>query len=178
MAQSDHARYHSTIPFWPVTFEYPADWQAEQSRGSQERYDQVQLFAPGSADARAHAYIAVRVMPRKNEGGRYASIEEMAAAYRQTQMPTLSTSEASQVTVLGVPALRMEVSGQMALPWKAAHPELIPMQGQRVFFEKDGRLFELSWMAPEESAPATAAAFGHVLSTLAPVETPLPPASP
>lgn len=176
MAESPYVAYRSQTPTLPVAFEYPAGWTAERSRGSAEAYDQVQLFAPEPAPAHVRSYIAVRAMPAKAQGGRYADAADMIASYRQTQMPMLAVTGESTIMVLGVPAVQLEIRGQMALPWKAAHPEMVSMQGQRVFFEKDGRLYELSWMAPEESASPTAAAFGHVVRTLVPADeaSPLP----
>ena len=166
MAQHTFTMYRSTQSRLPVSFEYPADWQVEPSSGMMEAYTQVQLYGPASLDARLRTYMVVRVLPPKGQGGRFADAAAMADDYRKTLMPTLHIDQERQTQVLGTPAAMVDVSGTLLLPWKGTHPTPVPVKSQRVFFEKAGRLYELSWMATPEASAVVEQAFTHLLATL------------
>ena len=166
MAEQSYLIYQSTHPQLPIRFEYPQGWHVEESEGSTEAYTQVQVFGPGSLEGRMHTFLAVRAVPPRTHGGRYASVDELVESYRRTLMPTLAINRERRQVLLDAPATVLEVRGILYLPWKAADPQPVPIQSQRVFFEKDGRLYELSWIATPETADALAAAFDHLLQTL------------
>ncbi len=166
MAEMSFAVYQSTQPQLPVRFEYPADWEVEDSRGTQEAYTQVQVYGPASLDDRLRTYLSVRAIPPHVEGGRYASLAEMIESYEQTVMPTFRIDQRQQIDLLGVTATQLDLSGTLSLPWEPARSTPVPVKSQRLFFEKDGRLYELSWMATPEAAPTAQAAFARLLQTL------------
>ena len=158
--------YRSATPPLSVSFEYPAGWQAEESSGSTERYRQVQLYAPPELEPRLRIYIVVRAVPAKDLGGKYGGVAEMATAYQNQALPSLTVEEHPPVMVLGSPATVLGVNGTMALPWQSSTPKAVPVSGARVFFEKDGTLYEAAWLATPEQAPAVQTAFTHLLDTL------------
>jgi hypothetical protein len=166
MATSSFAIYRSEQPELPLSFEYPSDWHVERSQGSSEAYAQVQVYGPESLEGRLRTYIVVRVIPPQADGGRYASVGEMAEDYRKTLLPTLRIEQDRELTVLESPAHVLDVSGTVLLPWKSPNAQSVPVKSQRVFFEKGARLYELAWMATPEVAPAVEAAFSHLLQTL------------
>lgn len=159
--------YQATTPPLSVTCEYPAGWQAEESSGSTERYRQVQFYAPADMESRLRMYIVVRAVPLKDQGGKYAGVAEMAGEYRNQAMPGLNVEEQPPVTVLGSTATVLAVNGTLSLPWRSPTPAAVPVSGARVFFEKDGTLYEAAWLATPEHAPAVLTAFSHLLDTLA-----------
>ena len=67
MSATQH--YHSRSAELPVQFEYPADWEAEYSRGSTEAYAQVQVYAPSAVESRLRSYLVVRAVPSGSSGG-------------------------------------------------------------------------------------------------------------
>ena len=160
--------YRGTSPRLPVAFEYPADWESEESSGTTERYTQVQLYAPAALESRLRVYLVVRAIPAKDAGGRYADVREMAEEYRRHAIPSLRMTEEEQTTVLGAPATRLAVDGTMLLPWNSPKAQPVPVTGQRVFFEQHGVFYELGWMATPETDAAARAAFAHLLDTLTP----------
>lgn len=162
--------YQSPTPQLPVRFEYPAGWTAELSRGTTEAYHQVQLFSPPAAAGRLHPYISVRAMPLTDQGGRFATVDELIASHATTLLPTLRIDGRRRASVVGATAEVVDGSGALWLPWKAAHPKEVPVICQWMFFGAGGRLYELSWIATPETAAGVLAAFDHLLSTLTLVE--------
>lgn len=160
------ATYSSPTPQLPVRFEYPAGWQPEESAGSHERYTQVQVHAPESFESRLRVYLVIRVIPPKAEGGRYEDLDEMIESYRATMQAGLHVDEEREVQVLGLAATQLDISGTFRLLSRETPGErAVPVKSQRVFFEQDGRLYELAWMATPEVSDQVAAAFTHLLQT-------------
>ncbi len=165
-ATDTFATYRSHQSPLPVSFEYPAGWEVEPSEGKTEAYAQVQVYAPAAFEPRLRVYLVVRVMPTAASGGRYASVDEAAAAYRETLLPTLRIDEAQETTALGVTARQVVVSGTLRLPWMSAAAHPVPVTGRRLFFEKGGRLYECAWLSTPDTAARVQAFFEHVLQTL------------
>jgi hypothetical protein len=112
-------------------------------------------------------YVVVRAIPPKAAGGRYDGLAEMIGSYREKLQPGLMVEGERQVTVLGVPATQLELGGSLRLPWRSPEARPVPVRGQRVFLQKDGRLYELGWLATPEAAAEVGAAFNRLLETLA-----------
>lgn len=159
-------QYESVRPELPVSFEYPADWDAEESFGSQEAYAQVQVYAPESLESRLRSYLVIRAVPPEEKGGRYAGLRAMADSYRHALQPGLQIDQEEQTNLLGASAVRFRVSGTLRLPWKSSRAQPVPVRSERIFFEKGGRLYELAWMATPEAADQVRDAFIHLLETL------------
>ena len=159
------ALYQSAKPQLPVKFEYPADWQVEESSGSQEAYAQVQVYGPSSLEPRLRTYLVVRAVPSKTGGGRYASLEEMISAFRDTLQPGLRIDGTHPAQVAGGSATQVEVSGQLWLPWESPKAVPVPVKSQRVFLERGGRFYEFAWMATPEVSGQVGAAFSRLLDT-------------
>ena len=160
------AAYHSSRAELPVAFEYPAAWQVEESSGTHEAYAQVQVYGPASLEPRLRTYLVVRCVPPKAEGGRYANLDEMVESYRATLQAGLRVDEERKVQVLSQPATQLDVSGIFQLPLDAPGERSVPVKSQRIFFEQEGRLYELAWMGTPEVAEQVAAAFAHLLQAL------------
>ena len=159
--------YHSDHAQLPVSFEYPAEWQVEYSSGTAETYAQVQVYGPASLDHRLRTYMVIRAVPPKAQGGRYAGVSEMAAAYQTTLLPGLRVDQDRQEAVLGSPATILDVSGTLNLPWEVSRaPRPVPVKSRRVFLEKNGWLYELSWLTTPEASQQVERAFSHLLKTL------------
>ena len=159
--------YRSEHAQLPVSFEYPAEWQVEYSSGTAEAYAQVQMYGPAALDTRLRTYIVVRVVPPKAQGGRYAGVGEMVAAYQTTLLPGLRVDQDRQIVVLDSPATILDISGMLNLPWEVSRaPKPVPVKSQRVFLEKNGWLYELSWLTTPEASQQVERAFSHLLSTL------------
>ena len=165
-ATSAFTTYRSHQPQLPVSFEYPTGWDAEMSAGKTEAYTQVQLYAPAAVEQRLRVYLVVRAMPLKASGGRYASLDEAVAAYRETLLRTLHITEERQTTVAGVAARQLAINGTLSLPWMSATAHAVPVVGGRLFFEKDGRVYECAWLGTPELAAQVQTYFDHVLQTL------------
>ena len=165
-ATGTFAVYHSDQPWLPVSFEYPAGWQVEPSSGTTEAYSQVQIYAPASVENRLRSYLVVRMFPTQDRGGPYASVQEMVDSYRKTLLPTLKIDKEEQIEVQGVPAMCLDVSGTMRLPWNSQKARPIPAKSQRVFLGKSRWLYEIAWTATPEAAPEVEAAFARLLKTL------------
>ncbi len=165
--------YRSGDPNFPVAFEYPADWKVMPPRTTEERLTSVQVVAPPSEGIHGFIILTVSVQPLKVAGGHYASADELIQLYK-SQLPP--GSEPGEATVLGVTAIKLPMRTQGLPPWHGAPSEMPPRKGERVVFERDGQLYELSWLAPEEVAPQAAAAFKRLLRTLALVDESAPPA--
>ena len=166
MAEGSFTLYRSHQPQLPVSFEYPADWQVEDSSGTIEAYAQVQIYGPASLEDRLRTYLVVRAIPPKAQGGRYAGLREMVEAYQKTLMPSLRIEQEREALVLETTATVLDISGTLLLPWEAKDPQPVPVKSQRIFLEKNGRLYELSWMATPDVSPRVEAAFSHLLQTL------------
>lgn len=165
-ATDTFAQYQSTRAEAPMRFEYPAGWEVEASSGSLEPYAQVQVYGPSTLEGRLRTYLVVRMVPRKADGGRYADAAEMASSYRATLQTGLRIDAERPASALGAPATQFDVSGTLLLPWESPAATPVPVKSQRLFLERDGRLYELGWMATPESAPTVADAFAHLLQTL------------
>lgn len=166
MSSGMFSLYQSSQPNLPVSFEYPSEWRTEFSKGATENYSQVQIYAPDALDKRLRTYIVVRIMPPKDQGGRYASIAEAVEEYRKTLMSSWRIVEEQRIEVSGVSAYKMDINGTLRLPWRSPKAQDVPIRSQRIFFEKDGRLYELSWLATSETAPQLEDAFSHLIQTL------------
>lgn len=160
------ALYRSQQPGLPVSFEYPEGWELEESAGTHEPYAQVQCYGPKTMEDRLRIYLVVRAMPPKAAGGRYADVAEMVQEFQRTKLPTLRVDREGAVSVAGTAATQLDISGSLRLPWKSSKATDIPVKSQRVFFEKDGRLFELAWLGTPEASPVLADAFSRLLQTL------------
>ena len=154
--------------YLPVSFEYPAGWKAEPSSGSTESYTQVQVYAPDRPEDGLRTYLVVRIVPPKERGGKYASLGELVAAYRSTLLSTLEITGQRQIVVLGAPATLLELRGGLRLPWESKDPKFVPVKGQRVFLERDGRFYELAWLTSIQRGPEIEQVFSHLLSSLTP----------
>ena len=151
----------------PVRFEYPADWKPLESSGSTEIYTQVQLLAPlGGMSSTFRTYMVVRAMPRQSQGGQYANIQEAIAAYESHAMPHLQIHQRAEIQRYDVTIHVMEISGDFQMPFERLPKAPVFVKGQRMFFEKNDRLYELGWLAVPDLAEQTAAAFAHLLDTL------------
>jgi hypothetical protein len=166
MSSDMFERYRSTQQQLPVAFEYPATWRVEESSGSREAYQQVQIYGPDTLDARMRTYLVVRAVPPQAAGGRYVQLTDMIESYRRTLMPSFRIEREQEVAVWGVPATQLDLGGHLRLPWQSPTAEEVPVTGQRLFLEKNGLLYELGWLATPESAPSVTTAFGHLLETL------------
>ncbi len=158
-----YRNHHSSLP---VSFEYPAGWEVEPSEGKTEAYAQVQVYAPIAFEPRLRVYLVVRAMPTAASGGRYASVDAAAAAYRETLLPSLRIDEVQETMALGVAARQVAISGTLRLPWMSAVAQPVPVTGRRLFFEKDGRLYECAWLSTPDVAARVQAFFEHLLQTL------------
>ena len=166
------AHYPGQPPLLAVTFDYPADWKPISSSGSAESYTQVQVLAPPSFGDRPRTYLIVRARPLKSSGGRYATAQEAVAAYEATLIPHLRIERRVESQRYGVAVTQLDVAGAMQMPFERLTPAPVPVKGQRLFFEKDGRLYEVGWLAVTSATEQTAAAFAHILDTLTFVPAP------
>lgn len=158
--------YQSTQPQLPIRFEYPTEWEAEESSGTVEVYAQVQVYAPASFENRLRTYMVVRAVPVVTQGGRYGGVDEMVAEYRKTLPPTLGIEQERSATILGLSARQLDLSGTLQLPWWSQQSRAVPVKGQRVFFEKQGRLYEVGWLTTPEVSDEVEGLFAHLLRTL------------
>lgn len=160
------ASYRSAQPLLPISFEYPKEWKVEPSSGTMETYAQVQIYGPATVEHRLRTYLVIRVIPPKAQGGRYAGLNEMVETYRQSALPHLRVEQERHVVALGSPARQFEIVGTLQLPWWSKGSEPVPVKGRRIFFERNGSLYELGWLATPEASPTVEEAFAHLLLTL------------
>lgn len=166
MVAGRFSEYESHEPQLPVRFEYPADWELEESTGAVETYTQVQLYAPAALEGRMRTYIVVRAVPAKAQGGRYATIEEMVHAYRETLLPAFHIESERTVTLNGMPATSLEMTGTLSLPWQSPRATPVPVRGERVFLAANGRFYELAWLTTPEASSRVTEVFARLLKTL------------
>jgi hypothetical protein len=166
MSTDAFVRYQSSRPALPVAFEYPAGWDVEESAGTRDAYTQVQIYGPKSVEGRMRTYLVVRALVPDAEGGSSAGLSEFVAEYRRTMMPELQIQQERDTEILGGPAKQLEIAGSLRLPWRSRAATDVPVKGQRLFFERGGRLYELAWLATPEASPQVANAFGRLRETL------------
>ena len=162
--------YQNAKPQLPVKFEYPAGWQVEESSGTSEVYSQVQIYGPASLEPRLRTYLVVRAVPPKAEGGRYASLSDMVETFRATLQPGLRIDQEQPIQVSGRPATKLELSGQLWLPWKSPNAKPIAVKSQRIFLERAGRFYEFAWMSTPEVSEQVIAVFSRLLETFTVVQ--------
>ena len=173
--EASFVTYRSHDPALPITFDYPADWKV-MSRPSGGQAPGLQVIAPPSPRIHGLIILTVSVQPLKAAGGQYASAKELVEFYKSHMPPS---SEPGEATVLGVTAVKLSMRSQARSPSRTIPSELVPKKGERVIFEKDDQLYELTWTAPDEAVPQAAAAFEHLLRTLALIDDSAPaPAAP
>ena len=160
------ARYSGHPPLLAVSFDYPEGWRPIESSGSTESYAQVQVLAPLALGEKPRTYLVVRAMPLKSSGGRYATVQEAVAAHEASLLPHLHIERRADVQRYGVTVTMLDVAGAMQMPFERHTPAPVPVKGQRLFFEKDARVYEVGWLAVTAAADQAAAAFAHLLDTL------------
>ena len=166
MGSMSFVGYQGGEPGLPVTFEYPTGWVLEASSGSHEAYTQVQVYAPDAMDPRMRNYLVVRVVPSSASGGRYPTLEEMMAEFRQTLLSSLHVEREEPIDVLGAHGQYVRMTGSLRLPWKAARAQDVPVTGARIFIERESQFFEIGWLATPEAAHEVESAFQHLVESL------------
>lgn len=169
LAAKDMSLVYANRAFLPLSFEHPADWEVEPSAGTTERYSQVQLYAAKQPGDLMRTYMVIRAIPPKAKGGRYDDREQMISSFKSTLLRSMTIEGEQSEVVAGVAARVLEIGGTLNLPWESVSPTPVPVAGQRVFFERDGWLYQASWLTTPDHADAVRAIFTRLLSTLAPI---------
>jgi hypothetical protein len=163
---ADFEVYHGGDGLLAARFEYPAGWKARKGSGRLDRFDQVLILGPRNADDTYTTALVVTASPPKAKGGRFAGARE-AAEHQVATLPSGGQTVArSAARVDGAGAV--DVTVRYVIPplrLKGLKPKEIPVRTRSAYFEKGGRIFELSYTADEREFDAHAAAFDRLVAT-------------
>lgn len=135
----------------PLTFEYPSHWIAGEEEGRDAAYQQVIVLGPRNLLDTYSAGLTIRLLPSKERGGTYASLEELTQ-WRRTQE---ARSEISEVLrdqpreLLGLRGIELEFRTSLDLAPKERGGPMIPtaIRTRMVLLAQADRFIELVYTA-------------------------------
>ena len=140
--------FHSTVPAFPVVFEYPKDWKLKEEQGAVEKYHGVRLSGPRNPAGTYTSYISITGSPVSKEGGRFAGLADIVKNYKEHQIAG-SRIEEEKVTVLGgQAAVDMTVSSVIPpMLHKGLKPVKISVRTRTLFTQKGSTLYRVTYSA-------------------------------
>jgi hypothetical protein len=159
--------YAGTSSELPVQFRYPAAWSLREERGKDQPYTQVRIKGPRNAEDTYTAYLAVTAFPKKTQGGKHETLDEMAAAYlRQLYRDSRVLSDDPR-QVADLPGRDILVAINIPpLHHRDLKPLPIPVKTRKVMIERGERLYEFVYSADARAYDEHAAAFEELLRSV------------
>lgn len=131
-----------------MALQYPAGWRMEYEEGRTEPYQQIRLVGPRNEEDTYTAFIAIRVRPRRSEGGWYERVEELVSQSAEHVVEGSVVDGPRAVQVAGLAAEELLVSLTITpRPQHGLPPLPIPVQSRAVFFEREGAYYEIVYSA-------------------------------
>ena len=139
-----YTEYRGNAPGLMIQLEYPTGWRLQEEQGQLDAYRQVRFLGPRNPDDTYTCYVSVRGSPVKSHGGKYESVAELMASYRQysfrdakieLERPRTVADQKSQGMTATFTIPPLHKPGLKAIP--------IPVKTRILFLERASYLYEL-----------------------------------
>ena len=158
--------YQSQDSRLAMTFQYPSGWSVQEEEGKLELYSQVRLMGPRNAEDTYSPFIAVRVSPALEAGGRHRDAAELAQYHAAHQPPGARVTRDATQTVVGASAHDVTMTYTIPpLHHRGLKALSIPVTTRTLFLQRGLYLYELIYSADAREYERHAPVFEHVLQT-------------
>jgi hypothetical protein len=159
--------FQSSKSQFPYTFLYPAGWKTREI--IEKGYAEVFIAGPRNRAGTFSVSFTVGVM-----FGIVQTAKEAATAFVSSHRLAFDCQELGLVStaVAGRPAVAAEIAYSMPLPLNSVKPQDTLIRERRVFFKRNGHLYELDYAATEEDYETWLEAFHTLVESFAFAEKP------
>ncbi len=164
-ALNEYRRFESANPKLNFSFLYPADWQV---KGIEEKtYSEAFVRGPRNQADTFSAGITVTVIPTREAGGEFATVEEALADHIARSQGLASWRELSRTSgfFLSSPAIEVTISYTLRLPLNSLLAQTTSIVERKLIVKRGSRLYKITYWAAEEDYYAFLPAFRDVVRT-------------
>ena len=163
-----YQKFTSKDPALNVSFEYPASWGAEESRGARGTYSAVALMEPVAQKGRFRAQIAVSSFDAVKLPVGAASSRGYADDYiaKRMKFPQAVVERKPAAAVAGNQAEVFEISYKAKENLYGPDPSYAMHRERVVVFRKGSRVYTAVYESGEKDFKKFEPAFEHLLATL------------
>lgn len=164
-ALNEYRRFESTNPKLNFSFLYPADWQVKEIE--EKTYSEAFVRGPRNQADTLNAGITVIVVPTREAGGEFATVEEALADYMARSQRLASWRELSRTSgfLLSSPAVEVTISYTLRLPLNSPLAQPTSIVERKLIVKRGSRLYKITYRAVEEDYYAFLPAFRDVVRT-------------
>lgn len=164
-ALNEYRRFESTNPKLNFSFLYPADWQVKEIE--EKTYSEAFVRGPRNQADTLNAGITVTVVPTREAGGEFATVEEALADYMARSQRLASWRELSRTSgfLLSSPAVEVTISYTLRLPLNSPLAQPTSIVERKLIVKRGSRLYKITYRAVEEDYYAFLPAFRDVVRT-------------
>jgi hypothetical protein len=162
MIERGHVIFQSSKSQFPYTFLYPAGWKTREI--IEKGYAEVFVAGPRNRAGTFSVSFTVGVV-----FGIVQTAKEAATAFVSDHQLAFDCQELGLVStiVAGRPAVAAEIAYSMPLPLNSVKPQDTLIRERRVFFKRNGHLYELDYAATEEDYETWLGAFHTLVESFA-----------
>lgn len=160
-----YATFSSPNPRFPFTFLYPDTWQIKEIE--EQAYGEVFIIGPRNLTDTFNAGITVVVVPTREVGGKFATVEEVLIDFLTKSRRLAGWQELSQTRgyFLSSPAVEVTVFYALRLPLNSSLAQPTPTIERKIIIKHGSCFYKLTYQAVEEDYPLYLDAFQTVMRT-------------
>jgi hypothetical protein len=165
-ALNEYRRFESSNPKLNFSFLYPADWQVKEIE--EKTYSEAFVRGPRNRADTLSVGITVTVVPTREAGGEFATVEEALADYMARSQRLADWRELSRTngSFLSSPAVEMTISYTLRLPLNSPLAQATSIVERKLIVKHGSHLYKITYRAIEEDYYAFLPAFRDVVRTL------------
>lgn len=138
-----------------------------EEQGTVERFRLVRVMGPRNREDTYRCFFSVTESPLKEEGGRFASLEECVRSFREHQLAGARFEEERRTEVGGLEAVDLTVTYVVPPPLqRGLKPLDIPVKTRTLLLQRDRSLYRIAYSADAREYDAHAGAFEKALASL------------
>ncbi|GEM_PF-5969316 len=161
------SEFHSEVPAFPLSFEYPKEWGLEEEKGTVEKYHSVRLLGPRNPADTYTSTISVTGIPLKSKGGKFESLSDIVNNYKEHQLRGARFDEEKVTVVGGQGAVDLTVTSVIPpLLHKGLKPAKISVRTRALFTQKGSTLYRITYSADVRIYGRHLKKFNRLLETL------------
>jgi len=164
-ALKEYRRFESTNPKLNFSFLHPADWHVKEIE--EKTYSEAFVRGPRNQADTLNAGITVTVVPTREAGGEFATVEEALADYVARSQKLADWREVSRTSgfFLSCPAVEVTISYTLRLPLNSPVAQATSIMERKLIVKRGSHLYKITYRAVEEDYYAFLPAFRDIVRT-------------
>ncbi len=162
---NEYRRFESTNPQLNFSFLYPTDWQVKEIE--ERAYSEAFVRGPRNQADTLNAGITVTVVPAREAGGEFATVEEALADYTTRSQRLADWRELSRTggSFLSSPAVEVTISYTLRLPLNSPRAQATSIVERKLIVKHGSYLYKITYRAVEEDYHTFLPVFKDVVRT-------------